>query len=104
MPSDNVTPFEDEASDPNTDRVQQFKEVAETGLRSLKEFASNPEGFLESENGRQLKEMAENSFGDAKEKLKVLATDGEKYVRENPGKAVLAAVGVGFVLGVLLKR
>lgn len=99
IPSEKVTPFED-----GSEHVQQFKNVAETGLRSLKEFAANPEGFFSSEKGQQLKGLAENSFGDAKDKLEVWIKDGEDYARENPGKALLAAVGVGFVLGVLLKR
>jgi ElaB/YqjD/DUF883 family membrane-anchored ribosome-binding protein len=107
MTTDNITPFEGAPQGSgNTvgQTVGQFKELAETGLGSLKEFAANPEGFMSSEKGRELKELAESSFGDAKEKLKVLLKDGEIYARANPGKAVLAAVGVGFVLGVLLKR
>ena len=85
-------------------RGRPFKEVAETGLRSLREFAANPDGFMNSDKGREFRDMAETSFAEAKEKFKTLVRDGEVYVRENPTKAVLAAVGVGFVLGVLLKR
>jgi ElaB/YqjD/DUF883 family membrane-anchored ribosome-binding protein len=30
--------------------------------------------------------------------------EGEVYVRENPGKSVATALGVGFVLGLLFRR
>ncbi len=33
-----------------------------------------------------------------------LADNGRAYVRSNPGKALLASVAVGFVIGLLLRR
>ncbi|MCY3971069.1 MAG: hypothetical protein OXG74_14125 [Acidobacteria bacterium] len=60
-------------------------------------------------------EAAREGYGVAKEKLGTgyerarkdldqLVGDVNVYVRDNPGRAVLIAAGVGFVLGFLLRR
>lgn len=48
--------------------------------------------------------LNEVNLDDAKTKLDALWVDGEKYVRANPGKAVLTAVGVGFLLGLIVRK
>jgi ElaB/YqjD/DUF883 family membrane-anchored ribosome-binding protein len=50
------------------------------------------------------KAIAEASWADASIVLKDIQKEGERYVRENPTRAVITALGVGFVLGVFLKR
>lgn len=60
-------------------------------------------------------EKAREGYGAAKEKLGTgyerarkdmdqLVGDVNVYVRDNPGRSVLIAAGVGFVLGFLLRR
>lgn len=49
------------------------------------------------------KTLADQALRDAREKWNVLWEEGEKFVRHHPGKAVLAALGTGFLLGILLK-
>jgi ElaB/YqjD/DUF883 family membrane-anchored ribosome-binding protein len=60
-------------------------------------------------------EAAREGYGVAKEKLghgyeraskdlDQLVGDANVYIRDNPGRAVLIAPGVGFVLGFLLRR
>jgi ElaB/YqjD/DUF883 family membrane-anchored ribosome-binding protein len=41
---------------------------------------------------------------EAKERVRTLREDGADYVRKNPTKAVFAALGVGFVLGLIYKH
>ena len=53
---------------------------------------------------RELKERFGSLAGDWKVKAKDWHKEVESYVRENPTKSVLAAVGVGFVLGVIFRR
>ena len=70
---------------------------------------------------QQVKESAEKAsvaakekYGVAREKVKVgydkarkdmdtLVEDVNEYTRDNPGKAVLIAAGIGFVLGMLIR-
>jgi ElaB/YqjD/DUF883 family membrane-anchored ribosome-binding protein len=50
------------------------------------------------------KDIAEATWADASIVLKDIQTEGERYIRANPTRAALTALGVGFVLGVFLKR
>lgn len=50
-----------------------------------------------------LKSTAEQTLQDAKVKLDELLKEGQEYIKQNPGKSVLAALGLGFVLGMIFK-
>jgi len=50
------------------------------------------------------RDKAEKAWGNAKTQARTWQADGEDYVRENPIKAVLTMLGVGFVLGMIFKR
>lgn len=52
----------------------------------------------------EMKEKAEVAYQDAKVRLNTFQQEAEAYVRENPLKAVLGAVGAGFLLGLLARR
>ena len=41
---------------------------------------------------------------DAVGRVRSFQDDTEQYVRENPTKAVLTALGIGFVLGLIFRR
>jgi ElaB/YqjD/DUF883 family membrane-anchored ribosome-binding protein len=47
---------------------------------------------------------AEEYWSDASDRVRSFQDDTEQYVRENPTKAVLTALGVGFVLGLIFRR
>jgi ElaB/YqjD/DUF883 family membrane-anchored ribosome-binding protein len=47
---------------------------------------------------------AETAWGDTLRRVRGFQDDSEKYVRENPTKAVFTALGVGFVLGMIFRR
>ena len=49
-------------------------------------------------------EKASVVFDEAKQRARTLREDGEDYVRKNPMKTVLTALGVGFVLGLVYKH
>jgi ElaB/YqjD/DUF883 family membrane-anchored ribosome-binding protein len=51
----------------------------------------------------ELKTAAEHALQDAKVKFDALLKDGHAYIKANPGKSVLAALGAGFVLGMIFK-
>ena len=47
---------------------------------------------------------AEQAWGDARDRARTFQDDAEQYVRENPTKAVVTALGIGFVLGMIFRR
>jgi ElaB/YqjD/DUF883 family membrane-anchored ribosome-binding protein len=47
---------------------------------------------------------AEQAWDDATTRVRTFQDDAEQYVRENPTKAVLTALGIGFVLGLIFRR
>jgi hypothetical protein len=51
----------------------------------------------------ELKATAEQALKDARVKWEALLKEGHQYVKENPGKSVIAALGVGFILGMLFR-
>ncbi len=50
------------------------------------------------------RDKATQVWDDAKVRARTLQEDGEDYVRDNPMRAVLTALGVGFVLGLVCRR
>ena len=46
----------------------------------------------------QFQDAAENAWSEAQSRAKTWQTEVESYVRQNPTKAVLMALGFGFVL------
>jgi ElaB/YqjD/DUF883 family membrane-anchored ribosome-binding protein len=47
---------------------------------------------------------AEQAWDDAKERVRTFQQDADQYVRQNPTKAVVTALGIGFVLGLIFRR
>ena len=47
---------------------------------------------------------AEDAWDQARDRVRTFQEDGEQYVRDNPTKAVFTALGVGFILGLILRR
>jgi ElaB/YqjD/DUF883 family membrane-anchored ribosome-binding protein len=43
-------------------------------------------------------------WDDAVHRIRSFQDDGKKYVRKNPTKAAFAALGIGFVLGLIFRR
>jgi ElaB/YqjD/DUF883 family membrane-anchored ribosome-binding protein len=77
-------------------KAQQIRQAAEDRASQIRDYAE--------ERGQHFRDAAEQSFRDARERASDWREEGERYVRENPAQAVLAALGVGFVLGLLIRR
>lgn len=115
------------------DRTKEIaRETAEKTTAAAKEGVKKARGKLDElagvaregaeKTGRQIKEgaskardAARQGVDSAKENLRVgydkarkdldgLSEDVNEYVRQNPGRSVLIAAGLGFVLGLLLQR
>ncbi len=81
-------------------KAAQIRDFAGEKAQSLKAAATDKIGAKAS----HLKGAASEQWQDSREKARELHESLEIYVRENPTKAVVSAVGVGFVLGLLLRR
>ena len=50
------------------------------------------------------KDKTERSWDETKVRVRTWQSEGEEYVRENPMKAVFGALGIGFVLGLMIRH
>ena len=76
--------------------AQDLRAAAETKAQDLRAVAET--------KARELREKAEQAYEQARTKARSLQKEGEHYVRENPLRGVLTALGVGFVIGLLFRR
>lgn len=84
-----------------------LRSAAETKARELRAAAEAKAAELRGRaevKATELRGKAEEAYGDARAKVQHLREDGEHYVRQNPSQAVLAALGIGFVLGLVFRR
>ena len=88
-------------------KVDDLKATATAKANDLKDAAAAKAGeYREAANQKaeELRGQAEAAWGDAKVRARTYQEDGEAYVRENPTRALLMAIGAGFVLGLIIKK
>ena len=81
--------------------------AAENKLESNRAQAQRAAEALESATAKvaeDYRDEADKSWDETKERVRTWQEDGEDYVRENPIKAVFAALGIGFVLGLIVRH
>jgi len=62
-------------------------------------------GTAAEEKARELLTVSREKLGEIRKKsLEDLYNDTRNYIRENPGKSLLAALAAGFILGRILRR
>ena len=96
---------------------EKFSEVAERARRGgsqVKESAGRAKEAAK-EKAARAGETAKETYGVAVDNIKQgydkvhkdmgkLTEDVNEYVRDNPGRSVLIAAGIGFAVGILLRR
>lgn len=78
------------------DSAQQFRETATEKAAALKSAAT--------ERAHHLKESATEQWQDTRLKAKELHVTAEDYIRQNPTKCVVSALGLGFLIGLIVRR
>jgi ElaB/YqjD/DUF883 family membrane-anchored ribosome-binding protein len=78
------------------DKASELKSVATERIGAIREGAGETAGHLRG--------AASDQWEETRKKARELHVTMEDYVRENPTKAVLAAAGAGFFLGLLIRR
>lgn len=77
------------------ERSQRLRDIATQRADELRRQAS--------ETGEHFRDVAEERWDQAQTQFDDLRQEGERYVRRNPAKAVLIALGLGFVIGRILR-
>ncbi len=81
--------------------------AAEDTLETNQERAQRAADALESATKNMTEDYREKagpSWEETKARVRTWQEDGEEYVRENPMKAIFTALGVGFILGLIVRH
>jgi ElaB/YqjD/DUF883 family membrane-anchored ribosome-binding protein len=84
-----------------------IKEVVSAKVQDIRQAAADKtDQIREAAQGKahELSGAVESAWSDARSQAKTWQAQGETYIRDNPTKAVFTALGVGFVLGLLLRK
>jgi ElaB/YqjD/DUF883 family membrane-anchored ribosome-binding protein len=81
----------------------QVEENAERGVRRARETAADI-GSAARAASEEYRGKADQVWDDAKDRVRMFREDADQYVRKNPTRAVLTALGAGFVLGLIMRR
>ncbi|MEY4484436.1 MAG: hypothetical protein RL693_1888 [Verrucomicrobiota bacterium] len=79
-----------------TAKAKALSDAAKSRATHLRETAED--------KAAEFRGYADERWSNASTKAKDFATEAENYAREKPLKALLAAFGIGFVIGAILKR
>ena len=82
--------------DTAVERASQFKATATDKASAFKAAATD--------KALHFKESATEQWQDTRVKAKELHITAEDYIRENPTKCVLSALGAGFLIGLIVRR
>lgn len=86
----------DDMSDFSATKAHSFKADAIEKAKNFRNFAG--------EKAAAIKQEASVKIKQGKVKAKQLHTTAEDYIKENPTKSVLGAVGIGVIIGLILRR
>ena len=90
-----------------TDRAQQFKATATEKAEHFKAVTTEKAEHYKqvvTEKAHDARENAQHQWDETRVKAKELHVTAEDYIRQNPTKSVLYAVGLGFLIGVITRR
>lgn len=81
--------------------AENLKDEAESRFGKAKEFVGDKYAAAS--------DAVKDQYGKVRDKVEdvdlgAMAEQVRTYVRSNPGKALLASVGIGFIIGLMLRR
>lgn len=74
------------------------------GVTQARERFSRLAGQVRDFGGGVDRERLRQGYRQAEERARVLSGDVNDFVQTNPGRAVLIAAGIGFLIGLLVRR
>jgi ElaB/YqjD/DUF883 family membrane-anchored ribosome-binding protein len=87
--------------------AQQFRDTAADRASLFKASATEKASAFKSaatDKAQHLRESATEQWQDTRVKAKELHITAEDYIRQNPTKCVLSALGAGFLIGLIVRR
>ena len=88
-------------------KAEQFKGRAIESAKQFRDTAQNKATELKtvaSEKATHFKESATEQWNDTRVKAQEMHVSAEDYIREHPTKCVLGAMGVGVLIGLIIRR
>lgn len=89
------------------EKAKELKQVAEAKALKLRETATAKAAAFKDAASKQadhLKQSATEQWETTRVRAKEIHGTAEDYIRENPTKCVLGALGVGFIAGLIMRR
>jgi ElaB/YqjD/DUF883 family membrane-anchored ribosome-binding protein len=89
------------------EKARELVQTAESKATELKERAiESAQQFRETatQKATALKTSATEQWDDTRVRAKELHVTAEDYIRQNPTKCVLSALGLGFLVGLIARR
>jgi ElaB/YqjD/DUF883 family membrane-anchored ribosome-binding protein len=90
-----------------TEQAAIVKDRALDTAHAIRTTAVQKAGQLKTvaaEKASHVKEVAQQQWDETRVKAKEIHVTAEDYIRQNPTKAVLGALGVGFLIGLIVRR
>lgn len=87
--------------------AQHFREVATEKVGQLKATAAEKAGEIKqsaSDRAHRLQESAAEQWRDTRVLTKEFHVTAEDYIRQNPTKCVVGALGLGVLIGLIVRR
>jgi len=88
-------------------KASEIKERAVGSAQQIRETATERATAFKSaatEKAQHLKETAACQWDDTRVKARELHVTAEDYIRQNPTKCVISALGLGFLIGLIARR
>jgi len=89
------------------DKAKDLMNTAEVKAAQLRQTAAEKATAFKTAattQASQLKDSANEQWEHTRVKAKEYHTTAEDYIRENPTKSVLCAMGIGFLAGLVMRR
>jgi len=87
--------------------AQHFREVASEKVGQLKASAAEKAGEIKqsaTDRAHRLQESAAEQWRDTRVMTKEFHVTAEDYIRQNPTKCVVGALGLGVLIGLIVRR
>jgi len=87
--------------------AQHFREAATERASTLKQSATEKTEALRiaaAERAHRLQESAVEQWSQTCERSKDIQITAEDYIRQNPTKCVMGALGIGILIGLMVRR